>query len=462
VFVASLVALLVGCATGERLQSTGPGRQLGTLERVLVKLDEAYVEAPDLTLMAVGAIEVLEQSAPGAEIHLADSDTGTTITYAAVDGERKTIVFPRRAGRDKALVDIRTLFARSREVSVAVPEVELEREMIVKGLRRLDPDSSFLSVEDYRQFLTENIGNFAAVGLELTRRQDSLTVVSPIEGAPALRAGVRPGDRIERIDGVATKDMSLAEAVRRLRGDKNTRIVLTVDRDGWPGVRDIEMFREQIRVKSVAGRDLGGGVAYIRIRNLVEATPFDLDTTFKPLAGAKALILDLRNNPGGLLAAAIQVAERFLAPDTLIAYTESRLPNQTSRFTVRAKVQYAPIAVVVLVNQGTAAGAEIVAGALQDWGRASLVGTKTFGRASIQTIHPLGDGSALRLTTARWFTPKGRMLRSEGLIPELPVDGGTMTLLSADVTTESLLKGDDQLRAALDHVSASVGPRPAR
>jgi carboxyl-terminal processing protease len=365
-------------------------------------------------------------------------------------------------GRDKALADIRTLFARSREASVAVPEVELERQMIVRGLRRLDPDSSFLDVESYRDFQTENSRNFAGVGLELTRRQDSLIVVSPIDGAPALRAGVRAGDRIERIDGVATLNMSLAEAVRRLRGDTNTRIVLTVGRDGWPGPRDIEMFRAQIRAKSVAGRDLGGGVAYIRIRQLVEATPFDLDTTFKPLVGAKALILDLRNNPGGRLTAAIQVAERFLAPDTLIAYTESRLRNQTSRFTVQAKVQYAPIALVVLVNQGTAAGAEIVAGALQDWGRASLVGTRTFGRASIQTIHPLGDGSALRLTTARWFTPKGRILRSEGLLPELSVDGGTMTPLSADVTTESLLKGDDQLRAALDHVSASIGPRPAR
>jgi carboxyl-terminal processing protease len=295
----------------------------------------------------------------------------------------------------------------------------------IKGtLRGLDPHSSFLEPESYKEMQVETTGSFGGLGIEITLKDDILTVVSPIDGTPAYRAGIAPGDRIIKIDGLSTKDMQLADAVKRMRGKPGTSVTITVAREGWAEPKDFPIVREQIRIQSVRTYELESGIGYVRLRQFQEQTPTDLEAAIDKLtkAGAKSLILDLRNNPGGLLTASVEVAEKFLEDGKLVVYTEGRVRNQNMRFTAHGKHPYTTLPMVILVNQGSASASEIVAGALQDYGRAIVVGTQTFGKGSVQTIIPLSDGSGLRLTTAKYFTPKGRSIHGKGLSPDIIVE----------------------------------------
>jgi carboxyl-terminal processing protease len=229
-------------------------------------------------------------------------------------------------------------------------------------------------------------------------------------------------------------------------------------REGWTEPHDFDITREQIRVHSVREHDLGNGVAYIKLRQFQEQTPHDLEQAVNKALkdGMKSLVLDLRNNPGGLLTAAVEVSEKFVEDGKLVVYTEGRVRNQNMRFSAHAKKGYAKMPMVVLVNQGSASASEIVAGALQDWGRAMVVGNQTFGKGSVQTIIPLSDGSGLRLTTAKYFTPKGRSIHGKGITPDIVVDvpkepaPKDRPLPSADPMED--LKKDVQLQRALDVV----------
>jgi carboxyl-terminal processing protease len=327
----------------------------------------------------------------------------------------------------------------------------------IKGtLRGLDPHSSFLDPESYREMQVETSGSFGGLGIEITLRDDVLTVVAPIEGTPAHRAGLAPGDRIVKIDGIVTKDMQLADAVKRMRGKPGTKVTISVMREGWAEPHDFEITREQIRVQSVRAHDLGGGIGYIRLRQFQEQTGHDIEAALDRFAknGTKALVLDLRNNPGGLLTAAVEVTEKFVDDGKLVVYTEGRVRNQNMRFSAHAKKAYTSLPMVVLVNQGSASASEIVAGALQDYGRAVLVGTQTFGKGSVQTIIPLSDGSGLRLTTAKYFTPKGRSIHGKGITPDIVVEApkepaGTPPRPPSLDPLEDLKK-DVQLQRALD------------
>jgi carboxyl-terminal processing protease len=295
----------------------------------------------------------------------------------------------------------------------------------IKGtLRGLDPHSSFLEPESYKEMQVETSGSFGGLGIEITLRDDILTVVSPIDGTPAYRAGIQPGDRIVKIDGLSTKDMQLADAVKRMRGKPGTPVTITIVREGWAEPKDFPIVREQIRIQSVRAYELENGIGYIRLRQFQEQTPTDLEASIDKLtkAGAKAFILDLRNNPGGLLTASVEVTEKFVEDGKLVVYTEGRVRNQNMRFTAHGKHPVTNAPMVVLVNQGSASASEIVAGALQDYGRAIVVGTQTFGKGSVQTIIPLSDGSGLRLTTAKYFTPKGRSIHGKGLSPDIVVE----------------------------------------
>ena len=305
-----------------------------------------------------------------------------------------------------------------------VPPKELIYSAIKGTLRGLDPHSSFLDPDSYREMQVETTGSFGGLGIEITLRDDVLTIVSPIEGTPAYRAGLQTGDRIVKIDGLSTKDMQLQDAVKRMRGRPGTKVMITVVREGWTEPKDVEIVREQIRVHSVRTADLGGGVAYVKLRQFQEQTPPDLAAALEKAAkgGMKALLLDLRNNPGCLLTAAVEVTEEFVEDGKLVVYTEGRVRNQNMRFSAHAKKSYPRLPMVVLVNQGSASASEIVAGALQDWGRAIIVGTQTFGKGSVQTIIPLSDGSGLRLTTAKYFTPKGRSIHGKGITPDIIVE----------------------------------------
>ena len=345
-----------------------------------------------------------------------------------------------------------------------VPPKDLVYNAIKGTLRGLsappynDPHSSFLDPDSYKEMQVETSGSFGGLGIEITLRDDVLTVVSPIEGTPAYRAGLQTGDRIVKIDGLVTKDMQLPDAVKRMRGKPGTKVTITIVREGWTETKDFDITREQIRVQSVRSADLGGGVAYIKLRQFQEQSPGDtaaaLDKAAK--AGMKALIFDLRNNPGGLLTAAVEITEEFIEDGKLVVYTEGRVRNQNMRFSAHAKKSYPTLPMVVLVNQGSASASEIVAGALQDWGRAIVVGTQTFGKGSVQTIIPLSDGSGLRLTTAKYFTPKGRSIHGKGITPdivvEIPKETAAPAVKERPASLDPMeeLKKDIQVQRALD------------
>jgi len=339
----------------------------------------------------------------------------------------------------------------------------------IKGtLRGLDPHSSFLDPEMYREMQVETSGSFGGLGIEITLRDDVLTVVAPIEGTPAYRAGIQPGDRILKIEGLTTKDMQLSDAVKRMRGKPGSKITISIVREGWSEPKDFFITREQIRVQSVRANQLEPGIEYIKLRQFQEQTANDLETSLDKYVKEgkiQGLVLDLRNNPGGLLTSAVEVTEKFLESGKLVVYTEGRVRNQNMRFSSNAKRVFSDFPIVVLVNQGSASASEIVAGALQDWGRAVVIGTQSFGKGSVQTIIPLSDGSGLRLTTAKYFTPKGRSIHGKGITPDIVVEVPKPAPVAAGAdapvptppvseTPQEQLKRDPQLQRALDLLKA--------
>ncbi len=297
----------------------------------------------------------------------------------------------------------------------------------VKGMvGELDPHSIFLTPDMFKEMQVETKGEFGGLGIEITIRDNKLTVVSPIEGTPAYKAGVEAGDVIVAIDGKSTEGITLMEAVKKLRGPKGTKVTITIMREGLKKPLDITITRAIIKVKSVRYRmeDPKGKVGYIRIRAFQERTDRDLEKALEDLEaqGMKALVLDLRNNPGGLLNQAVRVSDIFLPQGRLIVYTKGRTREDQMRFESQEVPLLPPsVPMVVLVNAGSASASEIVSGALQDWHRAIIIGDRTFGKGSVQTIFPLSDGSALKLTTAEYYTPKGRSIQEEGIIPDVEI-----------------------------------------
>jgi carboxyl-terminal processing protease len=334
----------------------------------------------------------------------------------------------------------------------------------VRGmLRSLDPHSSFMDPDSYREMQVETSGSFGGLGIEITIRDDQLTVVAPIEGTPAWRAGVQPGDRIVKIEGLATKDMTLPDAVKRMRGPKGTKVTITIVREGLKEPLDVQLMREVIQVQSVRSQEIEPGIGYIRVRQFQERTAPDLVASvekFEKTGRLGGLIIDLRNNPGGLLSSAVEVSEEFIGDGKLIVYTEGRVRNQNMRFTAHAKKPLTEVPLVVLVNQGSASASEIVAGAIQDHGRGVVLGTQTFGKGSVQTIIPLADGSGLRLTTARYFTPKGRSIHGKGITPDIVIEPPKDEVAAAKpgappLSEAELMKRDVQLQRAIEILKAS-------
>ena len=295
----------------------------------------------------------------------------------------------------------------------------------IKGMvSGLDPHSSYLTPDEYKDLQVETKGSFQGVGIEITMRDGVLTVVSPIEDTPADKAGVKAGDRIIKIDGKLTKGMSLMDAVKSIRGVKGTKVVLTVLQEGAGRLIDLTIVRDFIPLRSVRHYLLEDGYGYLRISNFQESTTEDmikalrqLQTQKEPLKG---LVLDLRNDPGGLLQEAISVADQFLDGGIIVS-TKGRNSKQDMVFKATSTVTVDDYPIICLVNNGSASASEIVAGALQDHRRAVLLGVGTFGKGSVQTIIPLDDRGALRLTTARYYTPSGRSIQAKGIEPDVVV-----------------------------------------
>ncbi|MBE3085787.1 MAG: S41 family peptidase, partial [Bacteroidetes bacterium] len=306
---------------------------------------------------------------------------------------------------------------------------EVDSATLIQGaingmIRSLDPHSSFMTPEIYKELEVETQGRFGGIGIEITILKDVLTVVSPIEDTPAFNAGIKTGDQIIRIDGKSTKDITIMEAVKKLRGPKDTKVTITIMRENMPKPKDIVLTRAIIQIKSVKAKTFENHIGYIRVASFHERTSDDLRKALREVSEKlnpmKGLVLDLRNDPGGLLIQAIEVADMFLKSGVIVS-TRGRTKNMETKAMARNDDNEITCPMVVLVNEGTASAAEIVAGALQDNGRALVIGTQTFGKASVQTVIPLEDGSALKLTTARYYTPKGRSIQAEGIKPDIVV-----------------------------------------
>jgi carboxyl-terminal processing protease len=306
-----------------------------------------------------------------------------------------------------------------------VEEVD-EKDLVYGAIRgmlnSLDPHSSFMPPEAFKEMQIDTKGEFGGLGIQIGIKDKVLTIISPIEDTPAHKAGVQAGDKIIKIDGESTKDISLFEAVTKLRGPKGTSVTITVVREGLKKPKDITIVRDIIKLKSVKSRIIDDDIGYVKVTQFQERSASDLKKALKDLSDKdiNALILDLRNNPGGLLKGAVDVTSQFLPPGKLVVYIKGRSGDKTEFDTANGN-NYYDYPMVVLVNGGSASASEIVAGALQDWGKAVVLGTQTFGKGSVQTVIPLSDGSALRLTTARYYTPEGRSIQTTGITPDIIV-----------------------------------------
>ena len=291
-------------------------------------------------------------------------------------------------------------------------------------MKTLDPHSSFMTKDEYQELMMETKGSFTGVGIEITIRDNMLTVVAPIEGSPAHKAGIKAGDKIIKIDDKPTKDMTLMDAVKNIRGPKGTKVKLTILREGESKPLEFVIVRDVIPLISVRKCMLTNNIGYIRISSFQSNTTKELIKALNQMEKGgklKGLILDLRNDPGGLLNQAVKVADLFLDSGVIVT-TKGRKRSQNIKAIAHKNKKRRDYPIVVLVNGGTASAAEIVAGALQDNKRALIVGTRTFGKGSVQTVIPLSDGSALRLTTAKYYTPSGRCIQVTGIEPDIELE----------------------------------------
>jgi carboxyl-terminal processing protease len=298
----------------------------------------------------------------------------------------------------------------------------------IKGmLSTLDPHSGYLDPEFYQDLQVQTKGEFGGLGIEITIRDGLLLVVAPMEGSPAEKAGIKPGDSIVKIEGKFTKEFTLVDAIKRLRGPKGSPITISVYRKGSSDLLDYTIVRDRITVRSVRSRLMDDGYGYIRISQFMETTADDLRRALQgltekaPNKKLKGLLLDLRNNPGGLLTQAILVSDLFLS-EGVIVYTDGRDKTEQQKFFAHAKGTQPSYPIVVMVNGGSASASEIIAGAFKDHGRALVVGSQTFGKGSVQTITPLGNGGAVTLTTALYYTKSGNSIQQHGVKPDIEIE----------------------------------------
>lgn len=329
-----------------------------------------------------------------------------------------------------------------------VDDAELIEAAIQGMLSSLDPHSTFLNSKAYGEMQVHTRGEFGGLGIEVTMENGLVKVVSPIDDTPAYKAGMQPGDLIVGIDGEPVFGLTLGEAVELMRGPVNSEIVITVQRSGVEQPFDVAITRDVIRIRSVKSR-AEGKVAFIRVTSFNEQTESGVEKAMRELRkeigdGLQGVVIDLRNNPGGLLDQAVAVSDAFLEKGEIVS-TRGRGSRGGQRFNARAGDIAEGLPVVVLINGGSASAAEIVAGALQDHRRAIILGTRSFGKGSVQTVIPLPGEGAMRLTTARYYTPSGRSIQAKGIEPDILVDAGTI-----QVTSDAARRREEDLRGRLD------------
>jgi carboxyl-terminal processing protease len=322
-----------------------------------------------------------------------------------------------------------------------VDEKKLITDAISGMVASLDPHSQYFDKKSFKEFREGTSGRFVGVGIEISQEDGLVKVVSPIEGSPAYRAGLKPNDLITKIDDTVVKGLTLSESVKRMRGEPNTKVTLTIFRKEESRSFPVTITREEIRTQSVRGKVVEPGYAWIRLSQFQERTVDDfvkkVDEIYKAEPNLKGLVLDLRNDPGGLLDAAVAVSAAFLPENVTVVSTNGQLAE--SKFVYKASPEFyqrragpdplrrlpaalKTVPLVVLVNEGSASASEIVAGALQDHKRAAVLGSQTFGKGSVQTVRPLGPDTGLKLTTARYYTPSGKSIQAKGIVPDVMID----------------------------------------
>ena len=338
-----------------------------------------------------------------------------------------------RSAADQTYTDVKMLLEVMNLIrDNYVQEVDIKK--LVYGaatgmVKTLDPFSQFLEPDAHKEMKTETEGEFGGLGIRIAIRDGMLTVITPLPGTPAYRQGVLPNDRIVKIDDETTQDITIEQAVKKLRGAPGSKVVLSIAREGEKELKDFTLTRELIKIESIRSKMLDADIGYVRLTEFTQRSAIDFDAALKALQakGMKNLVVDLRNNPGGLLNVAVDVCRLFVGETKLIVYTEGRRqPKQ--EFRADAVAPYATLPMVILVNHGSASGSEIFAGCLQDYHRAVILGSESFGKGSVQSVIPLEDGSGLRLTTAKYYTPSGRTFHRDektgkgGITPDIVID----------------------------------------
>ena len=353
----------------------------------------------------------------GVVIGLSISIGGGALAEKEANGDVNSIPF-------EGLKTFSEVYGRIRQDYVEpVTDDKLLEDAIRGMLTGLDPHSAYLDKEQYNELKVGTTGQFGGLGIEVGMENGFVKVISPIDDTPAQKAGVKAGDLIIRLDDKPVKGMSLNDAVKVMRGEPGSPIVLTIVREGVEQPLKIKLIRDIIKVKSVKSRMLEEGYGYVRITSFQSKTGDNVSEAIGELrknGDLKGLVLDLRNNPGGVLNAAVAVSDAFLE-DGLIVYTDGRVEDAKMRFSATPNDILRGAPIVVLINSGSASASEIVAGALQDHKRAIIMGEKTFGKGSVQTILPTSNGGAVKLTTARYYTPSGRSIQAEGISPDVPI-----------------------------------------
>ncbi len=310
-----------------------------------------------------------------------------------------------------------------REYVEPVQDSKMEQAAVAGVVSSLDPHSAFLTAAEYDEMRVNTAGSYSGVGIEVSTQDGKVVVVAPIEGSPAARAGVRAGDVVLAVDGQPVSPTRLNETIDRMRGNVGSHVRLAVGRNGEPEPLVFDLARSEVHVHTVRAEPLRGGYGYVRITQFSDSTPADLDQALTELTASaskplRGLVLDLRGNPGGVLESAVGVADEFLDSGVIVR-ADGRTPDARFEMDATAGDALAGAPVVVLVDGGSASGSEIVAGALRDHGRATLMGERTFGKGSVQTVIPLRDGQALKLTTSKYFTPSGASIHEKGIEPDV-------------------------------------------
>ncbi len=316
----------------------------------------------------------------------------------------------------------------------------------IKGmLRELDPHTNYMAPDIFKDFESETAGEFGGIGIEISVQNGILTIISPIEDTPAWKAGIKPGDKVVAIDGQSTKGFTLVEASALLKGKNGDAIVLSVVRENIEKPLDIRIVRGQVKLKSVKSVQLDNGYLYVRITSFIESTSKELEKVLADYSKVKkieGILLDLRRNPGGLLEQAIKVSDLFIKEGVIVS-TIGRDPKSKEVSSATKNAPYPEVPIVVIINEYSASASEIVSGALQDNNRAVIVGERSFGKGSVQSVIKLGDGSGLKLTVARYYTPSGISIQSEGIKPDIEIEEVDSTLFAKAITDKKSQREKD-------------------